>query len=61
MKKIEKQILELFQTKGEKEASKEVIKLKSPSAPKKQTQIIRNILSRLQIKNDGTYFLKDIL
>lgn len=60
-KEIEKQILELFQTKGEKQATREIMKLKSPDAPKAQIKIIRHVLSRLHVKNDGTYFLKDAL
>nr|WP_299073049.1 hypothetical protein [uncultured Allomuricauda sp.] len=57
LKELENEILELFQEKGS-DAKKELQKFLSPSASLKKRAAIRNILSRLEVMNDGTYFLK---
>lgn len=58
---LENKILQLFQVKGHEKASAEVMKLKTLNAPKERVTMIRNILSRLHVKADGTYFLKQPL
>lgn len=56
-KKLETEILTLFQEKGP-EASTEIVQWMKPTAAPKKRAVIRAILSRLCVKNDGTYFLK---
>lgn len=54
---LENHILELFQEKGA-DAKEDIQKFLSPNAPLKKRAVIRNIMSRLEVMNDGTYFLK---
>ena len=56
-KELEKSILKLFQEKGVN-AKEDIQKFLSPNASLKKRAAIRNIMSRLEVMNDGTYFLK---
>jgi len=56
LKELEKSILKLFQEKG-KDANKDIQKYLSPTTPIKKRALIRNIMSRLEVMNDGTYFV----
>lgn len=57
LKELENHILELFQEKGA-DAKEDIQKFLSPNTSLKKRAAIRNIMSRLEVMNDGTYFLK---
>ena len=56
MKNLETHILELFQEKGQA-AHEDVKPYLSPAADPKKRAAVRHILSRLYVKDDGSYFL----
>ena len=57
LEELENHILELFQEKGA-DAKEDIQKFLSPNASLKKRAAIRNIMSRMEVTNDGTYFLK---
>ena len=57
LKKLENHILELFQEKGA-DAKEDIQNFLSPKTSLKKRAAIRNIMSRMEVTNDGTYFLK---